>query len=60
MQIIISTIVELANQITDNQVDKSTYQTWFDVLFTCNHANGILTRMLASNCSAFKEITAGS
>ena len=30
---------ELANQIADNQVDKSTYHTRYDKLFTCNHDN---------------------
>ena len=40
--------VELANQIADSQVDKSTYHTQFDKLFTSNHGNGtvVLTRSI--------------
>ena len=47
------------------KIARLTYQTWFDKLFIWNNANGIRKfmrsiTMLASNCSAFKEITAGS
>ena len=51
-------LAELAYQIADSQVDKSTYHTWYDKKMP--YTDYEYYRLLVSYCSAFKEITAGS